>query len=152
MRHLASRGVLAVLGGFIAVTAISGALFVVPTLPLEWIEGTILPDYTLPALALFAVGVVAAVACLAVVVRPDVAGAIGIATGLAMITFELVQIAIVGFSLVEYGADQPYAWLQVVYLAVGALTAGTGFALWRATGEDRVRRSRTRPMARPVHP
>ena len=33
MRHYASRGLLAVLSGFIAVTAIAGAIFVVPTLP-----------------------------------------------------------------------------------------------------------------------
>ena len=42
MRHYASRGLLAVLSAFIAVTAIAGAIFVVPTLPLEWLEGSIL--------------------------------------------------------------------------------------------------------------
>ena len=152
MRHVVSRGALAVLCGFIAVTAITGALFVVPALPLEWIEGTVLTDYTVPAIALFAVGILAAGTCLAVVVRPEVAGAIGIAAGLAMIAFELVQVAIVGFSLAVYGPDQPYAWLQVVYLGVGALTVAAGLGLWRATGEDRLRRSRTLPMAHHVHP
>ena len=150
MRHLASRGVLAVLAGFIALTAIVGALFVVPGLPPEWLEGSPLGDYALPAVALGFVGLLALATVAAVVLRPDVAGVIGVVAGLAMIGFELVEIWVVGFSLVDYGPTEPVAWLQVVYLAVGALTAGAGYALWRATAEDRVRRARTRPAAHPV--
>jgi hypothetical protein len=144
MRHLASRGVLAVLAGFIALTAIAGALFVVPGLPPEWLEGSALSDYTLGL-----VGLVALAAVVAVVVRPDVAGAIGVTAGLGMVAFELVEIWVVGFSLVDYGIGEPVAWLQVVYLAAGALTAGIGYALWQSTAEDRLRRARTEPMAHP---
>jgi hypothetical protein len=149
MRHLASRGVLAVLAGFIALTAIAGALFVVPGLPPEWLEGSALSDYTLPAISLGLVGLVALAAVVAVVVRPDVAGAIGVTAGLGMVAFELVEIWVVGFSLVDYGIGEPVAWLQVVYLAAGALTAGIGYALWQSTAEDRLRRARTEPMAHP---
>jgi len=143
MRHYASRGLLAVLSGFIAVTAIAGAIFVVPTLPPEWIEGSVLEDYTIPALALALVGGLAAVTLMALVLRPAVAGLFAVVTGLAMVAFEVVEIAVVGFSLIDYGVGEPVAWLQVVYLAVGMLTAGAGFALWRATAEDRERLART---------
>jgi len=145
MRHYASRGPLAVLSAFIAVTTIAGAIFVVPTLPSEWLEGSVLQDYTIPALALAAVGGLAAVTLVALLVRPAVAGLLAVVTGVAMVTFELVEIAVVGFSLVDYGVDEPVAWLQVVYLVVGALTAGAGLALWRTTAEDRERLARTSP-------
>ena len=71
MRHLATRGVVAVLTAFLAVTTISGALLVVPTLPLEWLEGSIFSDYSIPTMALAAVGGMSLVALLAVVIRPD---------------------------------------------------------------------------------
>ena len=143
MRHYASRGLLAVLSAFIAVTAIAGALFVVPTLPSEWLEGSLLEDYTIPAVALAAVGGLAAVTLVILMVRPAVAGLFAAVTGVAMVIFELVEIAVVGFSLLDYGVEEPVAWLQVVYLVVGALMAGAGVALWRATAEDRERLART---------
>ena len=68
-------------------------------------------------------------------------------TGVSMVAFELVEIWVVGFSLVDYGIDEPVAWLQVVYLIVGTLTAGAGFALWRATAGDRERLARTSTAA-----
>jgi len=140
MRHLASRGLLAVLTAFLAITALAGAFFVVPTLPPEWIAGSIFPDYTVPALALGFVGGLSLVAFGAVVLRPDVAGVMAVAVGLAMIAFELVEIAVVGLSLLEYGADEPVAWLQVVYLAIGLLTAAVGLSLAQATAAEQERR------------
>jgi predicted membrane-bound mannosyltransferase len=137
MRHIASRGLLAVLSGFIAVTALAGAAFVVPTLPLEWLEGSVLSDYTIPALALGLVGLSAVVTLAALVVGPEAAGAFAVVTGTAMVIFELVEIWVVGFSLVEYGIGEPVAWLQVIYLVVGAMLAGVGLSLWRATGRER---------------
>jgi hypothetical protein len=139
MTHLASRGLLAVLSAFIAVTTLSGAVLVVPTLPSEWIAGSVFSDYAIPAFALASVGVLALVTLLLTLVRPEIAGLLAIVTGVAMVAFELVEIWAVGFSLVEYGIDEPVAWLQVVYLVVGALTAGAGWALWRATAVDRLR-------------
>ena len=151
MRHYASRGLLAVLSGFIAVTAIAGAIFVVPTLPPEWLEGSVLDSYTIPALALGLVGGLAVVTLIALVVRPALAGLSAVVTGVAMVAFEIVEISVVGFSLVDYGIGEPVAWLQVVYLVVGTLTAGAGYALWRATAEDRERNSRTSAAASAIH-
>jgi hypothetical protein len=147
MRHFASRGLLAVLSGFIAITALAGAVFVVPELPKEWIDGSVFADYTIPALGLGLVGGLALVTVLLVVVRPEFAGLLGAITGAAMVTFELVEIWAVGFSLFDYGLDEPFAWLQVVYLAAGALTAAAGVALWMATGADRQRIARTTATA-----
>lgn len=144
MRHLASRGVLAVLTAFLAVTTIVGALPVVPTLPLEWLEGSVFRDDTMPAIALgVVVGGLSSIAFVAVLVRPEVAGVAALLAGLAMIGFELVEILAVGSSLIGYGIGEPVAWLQVVYLAFGAITAVTGLALWRSTVEDRERLART---------
>jgi hypothetical protein len=144
MRHLASRGILAILTAFLAVTTIGGAVLVVPTLPLEWIEGSIFTDYTLPAVALGAVvGGLSVIAFLTVLVRPEIAGLTAILAGVAMIGFEIVEILAVGFSLAEYGLAEPVAWLQVVYIVIGILTAAVGLALWNATVEDRERAERT---------
>jgi hypothetical protein len=143
MRHLATRGVVAVLTAFLAFTTISGALLVVPTLPLEWLEGSIFSDYSIPTMALAAVGGMSLVALLAVVIRPDVAGLPTVVAGLAMIAYELVEIWVVGLSLVEYGVGDPVSWLQIAFLAVGGLTVGAGVALWRATEPDRARLART---------
>lgn len=151
MRHFASRGLLAVLSGFIALTAIGGAIFVVPGLPAEWIEGSVFADYTIPALALGVVGGLSLVTFALVIVRPEYAGMFAALTGAGMVAFELVEIWAVGFSLIEYGPAEPFAWLQVGYLAVGALTAATGVALWGATVEDRERRARTSAHAGVVH-
>lgn len=136
MRHVASRGLLAVLTAFLSITAIAGAVFVVPTLPPEWLAGSIFADYTIPAVALACVGGMCVVAFGAVLLRPQIAGAASIAAGLAMVAFELVEIWAVGLSLIEYGASEPVAWLQVAYVAIGLLTAGAGLSLWRATAPD----------------
>lgn len=151
MRHFASRGLLAVLTAFIALTAIAGALFVVPGLPIEWLEVSVFADYAIPAFALGAVGGLSLVAFIAVIVRPEIAGLPAAVAGAAMVAFELVEIWAVGFSLVEYGPAEPFAWLQIVYLAIGALTAATGVALWVASDEDRERRARTSAHAGVVH-
>ena len=143
MRHYASRGLLGVLTAFIAVTAVAGAILVVPTLPLEWLEGSVLDAYTIPALALGFVGGLAIVTLIALIVRPEVAGAPAVMTGMAMVTFEIVEISVVGLSLVEHGLDEPVAWLQIVYIVIGALTAGGGLGLWLATADDRARLART---------
>jgi hypothetical protein len=148
MRHYASRGLLAVLSAFIAITAIAGALLVVPTLPIGWLDGSLFADYTIPALALGFVGGLAVVTFVLLVIRPEQAGMLAVVTGLAMIVFELVEIWVVGFSLVEYGIEEPVAWLQVVYLVVGALTAGAGLGLWRASDDDRERLARTSAATR----
>ena len=149
MRHVASRGLLAVLTAFLAVTTIAGAAFVVPTLPPEWLVGSIFADYTIPALALACVGGLSVVAFGAVLMRLEIAGAAAVAAGLAMVVFELVEIWAIGLSLVEYGANEPVAWLQVAYVVIGLVTAGAGLSLRRATATDREPLATTRSHVSP---
>lgn len=132
MRHLASRSALLVLTGFLALTAISGGVLVVPGLPIEWIEGSVFSDYTIPAIALGVVGALALVAAILAFRRSAWAGLAAVVVGLAMITFEVVEIAAVGFSLTEYGLGEPFAWLQVIFIVIGVLTATAGAAVWRS--------------------
>jgi hypothetical protein len=152
MSHPVMRSVLFVLAAFVAVTTLIGAITVVPTLPLEWLEGSPFADYTIPAIALAGVGIVAAIAALAVAIRPEVAGALAMLAGALMIAFEIVEIVAVGLAIVEHGADEPVAWLQVVYIAVGLAQVALGFALWRVTRPDRERLERTGHHLIGMHP
>lgn len=143
MPHLALRSILFVLTVFVAVTTLFGAVAVVPELPPEWIEGGVFTDYTFPAIALGAVGVLAIGSAVLLAFRQDIAGAATAVVGAAMVIFELVEIAVVGLAIVEHGADQPVAWLQIVYIGIGTAQVLGGLALWRATAADRERRLRT---------
>ena len=94
MGHAATRATLLVLQVFVAFTAIFGALFVVPTLPLDWIKAGPLTDFTIPAIALgVACGGSAVVAVVLLVIAPRLGGAASIVAGLFMIAFEVVEIA-----------------------------------------------------------
>lgn len=118
---------------FVAFTAIYGALFVVATIPLEWLKWGPFTDYTVPALALgILVGGSSLIAALLVIVRPPLGAIASIVAGAMIIGFELVEIAVVGFTLIEYDASQLQAWLQVFYLALGSLQVLLGYRFWRA--------------------
>lgn len=133
---------LIVLNAFVAFTAIYGAIFVVPTIPLEWLKHGPFTDYTVPALALGTlVGGSAAVAAILLPIRPWLGAVATIVAGVMITGFELVEIGVVGFTLVEYDASQFQAWLQVIYLALGALQLLFGYRLWRRL-EPRVRPAR----------
>jgi hypothetical protein len=121
------------LTGFVAITAIPGGIWVVPTMPLDWIKAGPFTDYILPAIALFGVGVFAALVCVALIVRPW-AGALGsILAGATMVVFELVEVGVVGFTLIDPGPSYFQSWLQVVYLIVGTAQVLLGWRLWRLT-------------------
>jgi len=144
MSHALARVVLIGLAVFVAFTAIYGAFFVIPDLPREWLDGGPFVDYTIPALALgLVVGPIAIVAAVSAIVRPEVAGLASMVAGATIVLFELVEIAIVGLAIVDYGVDEPVAWLQIVYLLVGMIQVVIGAALWRATSVDRDRWVRT---------
>jgi hypothetical protein len=51
-----------------------------------------------------------------------------------IIGFELAEIGVVGFTLIEYDASQFPAWLQVIYLALGSLQVLFGYRAWQKTG------------------
>ncbi len=129
------RGGLIALEAFMAATAIWGAAFVVPTIPLDWLnKGLIAPftDTTIPALALgILCGGSALVALVALIVRPRLGALLAILSGALMIGFELVEILVVGFTPVMY-PDQFPAWLQPFYILLGAVIVLLGERLWRA--------------------
>ena len=55
MKHKKTRIIIGIIAGFIALTAIGGGIVIltgVDQFPLEWLEGTPFPDYTIPALLL----------------------------------------------------------------------------------------------------
>jgi hypothetical protein len=133
-----TRVALLVLHAFVAITAISGAILVVPTMPLDWIKAGPFDDWTIPALALGFVGVIAAAAFGVVLFRPTYGPAASIMAGAAMIAFELVEIGVVGWTLTDPQLEGYFqAWLQLVYLVVGGAQVLLGIGLWRArAGRD----------------
>jgi hypothetical protein len=130
--HRWLRGSLAGLTAFMALTAIYGAIFVVPTMPRAVLRQGLLalfPDFTIPALALGVLcGGSAVVAFVAVLARPRLGGLTSVVAGILMIAFELVEIVVVGFTPVM-APDQFPAWLQVVYLIIGAALVILGMRL-----------------------
>lgn len=133
--HRPTRVALVLLAAFMALTTISGAIFVVPTIPRAWLhQGLIAPfaDYTIPALALgILCGGAAVAAFVTVLVRPRLGALVSIAAGVLMIGFELVEILVVGFTPI-IDPTQPQAWLQPFFIAVGAALALLGARLWKA--------------------
>jgi hypothetical protein len=133
--HWGFRSALAVLAAFMAMTTISGAIFVVPTMPRDVLHKGILalfPDFTIPALALGVLcGGAAVVAFILVLWRPRLGAVAAVVAGAFMIAFELVEIVVVGFTPAQT-PDQWPAWLQVVYLVVGGALMALGARLWKA--------------------
>jgi len=119
----------------IALTALDGAILVVPTLPRAWLhQGLVAPfaDYTIPALALgLLCGGGALAALVAVVARPRLGALAAVVAGVFVIGFELVEILVVGFTA-AMTPTQPVAWLQVFYIVVGSAIAALGVRLWKA--------------------
>jgi hypothetical protein len=124
---------LLVLDGFVAVSAIAGAIWVVPTMPLDWIRNGPFTDWTIPAVALGFVGMLASIAFVALLVRPWAGALLSILAGLAMVLFEVVEIGVVGWTLTDPSLEGFQKSLQLVYLIVGSAQVLIGFALWRAT-------------------
>lgn len=130
---MATRIGLLILNGFVAISAIAGAIWVVPTMPMEWIKYGPFTDWTIPAIALGAVGVLAAATFVALLARPWL-GALGsILAGVAMVVFELVEIGVVGWTLSDPTLSGFQKSLQLVYLIVGSGQALLGWRLWRST-------------------
>ena len=133
---LGTRIGLLILNGFVAISAIAGAIWVVPTMPMEWIKYGPFTDWTIPAIALGAVGVLAAVAFVAVLVRPWLGALLSILVGVAMVIFELVEIGVVGWTLSDPTLSGFQKSLQLVYLIVGSGQVLLGWRLWLSTREE----------------
>ena len=136
MRSIILRLALGILAAFVAVSAIAGAIWVVPTMPLDWIKAGPFTDWTIPAIALGLVGAFAAVTAVVVAVRPWVGALMSVVAGATLVTFELVEVGVVGWTLTEYGTDTFQAWLQLVYLVIGTAQIAIGAALWWLTRES----------------
>lgn len=138
-KHRPLRIMLVLLEALMAVTTIQGALFVVPTLPSEWLHnGLIAPfaDYMVPALVLgILCGGAALVALTTVLARPKIGAVVSIVAGALMVGFELVEIAVVGFTPALYPTLPP-AWLQPFYIVVGTAIALLGARLWEAEADS----------------
>jgi hypothetical protein len=135
VEHWGLRGTIAALAAFMALTAIPSAIFIVPTMPRAALQKGVLalfPDYTIPALALGVFcGGAALVTLVAVFLRPQLGALAAMVAGAFIIAFELVEILVVGFTPMQT-PDQFPAWLQVIYLAVGAALVVLGARLWKA--------------------
>jgi hypothetical protein len=126
-----SRIALLVLHGTVAVTAIAGAIWVVPTMPLEWMKSGPFDAWTIPAIALGFVGILAAIAFAAVIARPWLGALASVVAGAAMIVFELVEVAVVGWTPADPVLNGEFqAWLQPIYLIIGSAQFLFGVRLW----------------------
>ena len=130
MRTTVIRSSLVVLAAFVAVSAIAGAIWVVPTMPLEWLKFGPFTDWTVPAIALGFCGVLAAIATVALLLRPWAGALASVVVGAAMIVFELVEIGVVGWTLSDPTLEGFQKSLQLVYLIVGGVQVVLGIALW----------------------
>lgn len=144
-RTQAVRIGLLVFNGLVAISAIAGAIWVVPTMPMEWIKYGPFTDWTIPAIALGFVGVLAAVAFILVVARPWAGALASIVAGTAMVVFELVEVGVVGWTLTDPTLEGFQKSLQVVYLIVGSAQLLLGIALWAGT-------RRSAPAIPLIHP
>ena len=133
--HWGLRAALAALAIIMALTAIQGAIFVVPTMPRSVLRQgplALFPDLIIPALALGVFcGGSALIASVSVLARPQIGALASIVAGAFMIVFAGVEILVVGFIPLQT-PDQFPAWLQVIYLVVGGALVFLGTRLWKA--------------------
>jgi len=121
MNNRIARVALVTLEIFLALTAIYGAIYVVPVQPRGLLAGSLFTDYTLPALGLgIVVGGGALAAAVAVVLRPRIGMLLSVLSGGSIIVFELVETSVVGFDV----------WLHAI--ASGPRSRSTSTAAWMA--------------------
>jgi hypothetical protein len=145
MQLLVRIGLL-VLTGLVAISATAGGIWVVPTMPMDWIKAGPFTDWTIPAIALTLVGLFHAAVFVALLARPWL-GALGaFAGGVAMVVFEIVEVGVVGWTLTDPElAGYFQAWLQLIFLVVGSAQALLAVGLWAQT-------RRTAPPIPVIHP
>ncbi len=126
-----ARVALTVLDGFLAIMAASGALFVVPQLPASLLRHGPFSDFTVPALGLGVVAMLAAAGAIGTFIRPLVAAGISVLAGAAVVIFEIVEVSVIGSLLdVPPGMpDQGYVALgmQPLFVIVGITIISLAF-------------------------
>lgn len=121
---------------FNAVTMISGALFVVPSMPTDLIVWGPFSDYTVPALALGLVGVLSLGAAAVVLAIPALGALLALLAGVATTVFEIVEMMVIGVAVLET-PDAGAAWLQPFFFTFGLVIAALSLALYRLHGPAR---------------
>lgn len=111
----------AILCTLLAMTAIPGAIALwsgslVP--PSALLAGSPFSSYAVPAAALFGVGLLAAAAARANIADDDRRRALSAMTGLGLVIFELVEIAVIG------SPTGPAQWMQMFFFALGFTLIG----------------------------
>ena len=119
-----TRITIAILDGFLAITALAGAMIVIPALPTSMLAGSVFSDFLVPALALgVPVAGSALVAMVAVMFWPRLGAAVAGLSATMIIVFELVEMTTVG-----------YHWLQAAYIVLGLVIAALAFRVWALEG------------------
>lgn len=147
MANRISRVALIALELFLALTALYGAIYVVPLQPRALLAGSPFTDYTLPALGLgLVVGGGALLSAALLLVRHRAGAFLSMLSGVSIIIFELVETAVIGLDVWQHaiglgpavalerygsleGIPMPLGiplplWLQPLYIVVGLLIVG----------------------------
>jgi len=127
-----------------AAGAIFGAIFVVPSQPVEHLK--VLPDYTIPALALgLLVGGSALLGLTLLLFRSRYAAAVAITAGVAVMVFEIVEVT--GTTVTIFtDPGEPALWQQPLWFLIGlAMTLQLTFRAVSADEADEI----ARPYAPP---
>jgi hypothetical protein len=98
-----------VLDLLLAGTAILGGVFIVPTLPQEWLAGSPFSSYLVPAMALTLIGVIGSIGAIELSFERPLGIVASLAGGLAITAFEVVQIVVLTLG----------DWLQPLGIAAG---------------------------------
>ena len=94
-----TRPILIGLEVFLGLTALYGAVAVVPTLPTAWLAGSPFRDFTIPALALGAVGGGALAAAVLLLIHHPAGSPASWLVGLAITIFEVVETMVGGLDI-----------------------------------------------------
>jgi hypothetical protein len=117
---------IAVLTGFVALSAIGGGIAIlvgVDKFPIEWLRNMPFSDYTIPALVLaIVVGGSSLTAAVTMFTSRQVGVVASMVAGLIMAGWILVEI-------VTINAPRP-SWIEGAYLAVGLVVFGLATYLW----------------------
>jgi hypothetical protein len=139
----------------LAGTAIIGGIFIVPSLPVTWLEGSPITSFFFPALALTLIGMVSAIGAIELACERPLGIVASLAAGASITMFEIAQIALptlggwpapfaiaVGHQVIPAGAGlHPAMYLAPIYVAIGLAIALWSCSLYRAEVASEVRRN-----------